>query len=214
MQLCQLVNSPAVKLLYDIYHMQIMEGDLIRTIQQNHEWFGHYHTAGNPGRGQPDESQEIYYPAVYRAIAATGADRIVSHEFLPAGDPMAALDNGKKIKPDCHVGMTEQLLHGADIGAALQEVRRERMPQRVWGHRLCQPALSAHRFTNFCTPLGSTWCRRSTRAQGSTDRPSEGNSQNHAHSLAAPTYFTDRASGINIPSRSSFRSLSHLAFAS
>ena len=92
-RLCQLVNSPAVKLLYDIYHMQIMEGDLIRTIQQNHEWFGHYHTAGNPGRGQPDEGQEINYPAVYRAIAATGADRIVSHEFLPAGDPLVALEN-------------------------------------------------------------------------------------------------------------------------
>ena len=92
MRLCQLVNSPAVKLLYDIYHMQIMEGDLIRTIGQNHEWFGHYHTAGNPGRGQPDESQEIYYPAVYRAIAATGADRIVSHEFVPDGDPLAALE--------------------------------------------------------------------------------------------------------------------------
>ena len=56
-QVCQMVNSPNVKLLYDIYHMQIMEGDIIRTIQGNHQWFGHYHTAGNPGRNNIDETQ-------------------------------------------------------------------------------------------------------------------------------------------------------------
>ena len=91
-ELCRRVGSPAVKLLYDIYHMQIMEGDLIRTIRDRHEFFAHYHTAGNPGRGEPDELQEIYYPAVYRAIAATGYDGFISHEFLPKGDPLVALE--------------------------------------------------------------------------------------------------------------------------
>ena len=90
-RLCQAVGSPAVKLLYDIYHMQIMEGDIIRTIQEHHAWFCHYHTAGNPGRGQPDATQEINYPAIYQAIAATGDNRIVAHEFLPAADPLDAL---------------------------------------------------------------------------------------------------------------------------
>jgi len=85
------VNSPALKLLYDIYHMQVMEGDLIRTIEAHHPHFAHYHTAGNPGRGQPDDTQEIHYPAIYRAIARTGADPIVSHEFVPSADPLAAL---------------------------------------------------------------------------------------------------------------------------
>ena len=64
-KLCRQVNSPAFKLLYDIYHMQVMEGDIIRTIKAEHESFGHYHTAGNPGRGQPDETQELNYPAIY-----------------------------------------------------------------------------------------------------------------------------------------------------
>ena len=91
-ELCRRVGSPAVKLLYDIYHMQIMEGDLIRTIREGHEFFGHYHTAGNPDRGQPDETQEIFYPAVYRAIAATGYAGILAHEFVPKGDPLAALE--------------------------------------------------------------------------------------------------------------------------
>jgi hydroxypyruvate isomerase len=90
-KLCRDVNSPAVKLLYDIYHMQIMEGDIIRTIQAHHAAFAHYHTAGNPGRGQPDATQEIYYPAIYRAIAATGYTGYVSHEFLPAIPPLEAL---------------------------------------------------------------------------------------------------------------------------
>jgi len=90
-ELCRRVNSPAVKLLYDIYHMQIMEGDIIRTIQANHGYFAHYHTAGNPRRGQPDAMQEISYPAIYRAIAQTGYSGIVSHEFLPVGNPLDAL---------------------------------------------------------------------------------------------------------------------------
>lgn len=90
-QLCERVNSPAVKLLYDIYHMQVMEGDIIRTIQEHHRHFAHYHTAGNPGRGQPDTTQELNYPAIYRAIAQTGYTGFVSHEFLPSGDPLEAL---------------------------------------------------------------------------------------------------------------------------
>jgi hydroxypyruvate isomerase len=91
-ELCRRVGSPAVKLLYDIYHMQIMEGDLIRTIRDGHTYFAHYHTAGNPGRGQPDETQEINYPAVYRAIAATSYSGFIGHEFIPKGDPLEALE--------------------------------------------------------------------------------------------------------------------------
>ncbi|MDR1191465.1 MAG: TIM barrel protein [Verrucomicrobiales bacterium] len=89
--LCEQVNSPAVKLLYDIYHMQVMEGDVIRTIQTRHRHFAHYHTAGNPGRGQPDENQELNYPAIYRAIAATGYTGYLGHEFIPRLDAGTAL---------------------------------------------------------------------------------------------------------------------------
>ena len=85
------VNSPNVKLLYDIYHMQIMEGDLIRTIRDNIEHIAHFHTAGNPGRKNLDQDQEIYYPAVGRVIREMGYDRWVGHEFSPKGDVVAAL---------------------------------------------------------------------------------------------------------------------------
>jgi len=88
---CQRVGSPRVKVLYDIYHMQIMEGDLIRTIQTFHPLIGHYHTAGNPGRHDLDANQEINYPAVLRAIGATGYSGYVVHEYLPQGEPVAAL---------------------------------------------------------------------------------------------------------------------------
>jgi hydroxypyruvate isomerase len=90
-RLCQRVGSPAVALLYDIYHMQIMEGDLIRTIGRHHAHFAHYHTAGNPGRGPLTADQEINYPAVYRAIAATGYQGLIGHEFLPRTDPLLDL---------------------------------------------------------------------------------------------------------------------------
>jgi len=86
------VNSPNVKLLYDIYHMQIMEGDLCRTITDNIASIGHFHTAGNPGRKDCDDTQEIYYPAVIRAINETGYNRYVAHEFTPKGDKIAALE--------------------------------------------------------------------------------------------------------------------------
>jgi hydroxypyruvate isomerase len=88
---CEMVDSPNVKLLYDIYHMQIMEGDIIRTIQTCHPLFGHYHTAGNPGRNELDETQELNYPAILRAIQATGYDGYIGQEFVPRGDPYAAL---------------------------------------------------------------------------------------------------------------------------
>jgi hydroxypyruvate isomerase len=85
------VDSPNVKLLYDIYHMQIMEGDIIRTIRQNIQYFGHMHTAGNPERRDLDDTQELNYPAIMRAIAETGYDLYVGHEFTPRGDRLAAL---------------------------------------------------------------------------------------------------------------------------
>lgn len=89
----QEVGSPNVRVLYDIYHAQIMEGDLIRTIQTHGAaCFGHYHTAGNPGRHDLDDEQEIYYPAVVRAIAETGYDGYIGHEFSPKDDPLAALE--------------------------------------------------------------------------------------------------------------------------
>jgi hydroxypyruvate isomerase len=90
-RLCERVGSPAVALLYDIYHMQIMEGDLIRTIGEHHRHFAHYHTAGNPGRGPMDNTQEINYPPIYQAIAATGYTGYIGHEFIPRGDPIQNL---------------------------------------------------------------------------------------------------------------------------
>ena len=90
-EVCQRVNSSHVKLLYDIYHMQIMEGDIIRNIRDNHQYIGHYHTAGNPGRNDLDDQQEIYYPPIFQAIADTGYDGFVGHEFTPKGDWKAAL---------------------------------------------------------------------------------------------------------------------------
>ncbi len=90
-QVCEAVGSPRCKLLYDIYHMQIMEGDLIRTIRKHIRHIGHFHTAGNPGRRDLDAAQEISYPAVMRAIAETGYTGFVGHEFTPKGDWAAAL---------------------------------------------------------------------------------------------------------------------------
>lgn len=90
-KLCQAVDSPRCLLLYDIYHMQIMEGDLIRTIRENIRYIGHFHTAGNPGRRNLDNEQEIYYPAVMRAIAESGYTGYVGHEFSPKGDWLAGL---------------------------------------------------------------------------------------------------------------------------
>ena len=87
----QEVNSPNVKLLYDIYHMQIMEGDLIATIRQNIQWIAHFHTGGVPGRHELNGSQEVQWDGVMRAIADSGFRGYVAHEFIPTGDPMASL---------------------------------------------------------------------------------------------------------------------------
>ncbi|HKH73397.1 MAG TPA: TIM barrel protein [Vicinamibacterales bacterium] len=85
------VSSPRVKLLYDIYHMQIMEGDVIRTIRDNHQWIAHYHTGGVPGRNEIDGSQELNYPAIVRAITDTGFSGYMAHEFIPKRDPLTSL---------------------------------------------------------------------------------------------------------------------------
>lgn len=87
----QQVNSPNVKLLYDIYHMQIMEGDLIRTIQANARWIGHFHTGGVPGRHELNDRQEVEWAGVMRGILASGFQGYVAHEFLPTGDPLESL---------------------------------------------------------------------------------------------------------------------------
>ena len=94
---CDLVQSPRVKLLYDIYHMQIMEGDIIRTIRDNHFYFAHYHTAGNPGRRDMDDTQELYYPPIVKAISETGYTGYVGHEFIPKGDIVQALETAFKL---------------------------------------------------------------------------------------------------------------------
>jgi hydroxypyruvate isomerase len=85
------VNSPNVKLLYDIYHMQIMEGDLIATIRANIQWIGHFHTGGVPGRHELDSTQEVQWDGVMLAIATTGFRGYVAHEFLPLQDPLTSL---------------------------------------------------------------------------------------------------------------------------
>jgi hydroxypyruvate isomerase len=90
-EVVQAVNSPRVKLLYDIYHMQIMEGDLVRTIQKNIEWIGHFHTGGVPGRHELDGTQEVQWDGVMRGIAATNFSGYVAHEFMPAQDPLTSL---------------------------------------------------------------------------------------------------------------------------
>jgi len=88
---CQKVGSPRAKLLYDIYHMQIMEGDVIRNIRENIQWIGHFHTAGVPGRHDMDDTQELNYRGICAAIAETGYDLYVGHEFMPTGEPIEAL---------------------------------------------------------------------------------------------------------------------------
>jgi hydroxypyruvate isomerase len=90
-QVIKAVGSPRVKLLYDIYHMQIMEGDVIRTVRDNHEYIAHYHTGGVPGRHEIDDTQELNWPTVCKAIADTGFKGYVAHEFVPTRDPLKSL---------------------------------------------------------------------------------------------------------------------------
>ena len=100
-ELCKRTGSENFKLLYDIYHMQIDEGDVIRTIRDNHQYIGHYHTAGVPGRHEPDEKQELNYPAIMNAILATGFKDYVAQEFIPTAketkDKIAALKTAIKV---------------------------------------------------------------------------------------------------------------------
>ncbi|WP_084579209.1 hydroxypyruvate isomerase family protein [Sphingomonas azotifigens] len=91
------VNSPRVKLLYDIYHMQIMEGDLIATIRESLPWIGHFHTGGVPGRHNLDATQEVNWRAVARSIADLNFTGYVAHEFVPQGDPLTALAEAVRI---------------------------------------------------------------------------------------------------------------------
>jgi hydroxypyruvate isomerase len=95
--LCKLVGSERFKLLYDIYHMQIMEGDVIATIKKHHQYFAHYHTGGVPGRHEIDETQELYYPAIIKAIVATGYNGYLGQEFIPAREPLVSLAQAGKI---------------------------------------------------------------------------------------------------------------------
>lgn len=96
--LVNMVGSERFKLLYDIYHMQIMEGDVIATIKKHHEYFAHYHTGGVPGRHEIDETQELYWPAIMKAIVATGFKGYVAQEFIPArADMIASLAQGVEI---------------------------------------------------------------------------------------------------------------------
>lgn len=90
-ELVKRVGSDRFNLLYDIYHMQIMEGDIIRTIRDNYQYIGHYHTGGNPGRNEIDETQELNYPAIMRAIKETGFKGYVAQEFIPTRDPLTSL---------------------------------------------------------------------------------------------------------------------------
>jgi len=96
-EVCKKVGSERVKILYDIYHAQIMEGDIIRTIQTYKDYMGHYHTGGNPGRNEIDDTQELYYPAIMRAIVETGYKGYVAHEFIPKKDPLTSLAYAARI---------------------------------------------------------------------------------------------------------------------
>ena len=96
-ELVKRVNSPRFRLLYDIYHMQIMEGDVIRTIRDNFAHLGHFHTGGVPGRNEIDETQELNYPRIMQAIADLGYPGFVGQEFIPKRDPMTSLRQGIRI---------------------------------------------------------------------------------------------------------------------
>ena len=96
-EVCKRVGSDRVKILYDIYHAQIMEGDIIRTIQTYKDYIGHYHTGGNPGRNEIDDTQELCYPPIMRAIAETGFKGYVAHEFVPKRDPLESLTYATRI---------------------------------------------------------------------------------------------------------------------
>jgi hydroxypyruvate isomerase len=91
------VDSPRVKLLYDIYHMQIMEGDIIRTIRENIQYIAHFHTGGVPGRHELDDTQELNWRTIAKAIADANFQGFVAHEFVPTHDPMQSLEQAVKL---------------------------------------------------------------------------------------------------------------------
>ena len=96
--LAEMLDTDRFQLLYDIYHMQIMEGDIIATIKRHHEYIGHYHTGGVPGRHEINDSQEVYYPAIIKAIHETGFEGFVAQEFIPTyADKLSALEEGMRI---------------------------------------------------------------------------------------------------------------------
>ena len=97
-ELCDRISSEHFRLLYDIYHMQVMEGDVIATIRTHHQWFSHYHTGGAPGRNEIEETQELYYPAIMNAIIETGYKGFVAQEFIPTRkDKIASLRRAVEI---------------------------------------------------------------------------------------------------------------------
>src|SRR5437773_7643328 len=102
-ELARRIGSPNFKLLYDIYHMQIDEGDVIRTIRENHKYIGHYHTGGVPGRRIIDETQELYYPAIMKAIVETGFTDYVAQEFVPTGTNEEKIEQLKRAISICDV---------------------------------------------------------------------------------------------------------------
>ena len=95
--IAEALGSTRFKLLYDIYHMQIMEGDVVRTIETFHRYIGHYHTAGVPGRHELDATQELFYPRIAKAIAGTGFTGYVAHEFMPTSTGFATLQDAQRI---------------------------------------------------------------------------------------------------------------------
>ena len=102
-KLCKSLDSNNFKLLYDIYHMQVMEGDIIETIRKNHKYFGHFHTAGVPGRNEIDESQELFYPAIMEAIKQTGFNGYVAQEFIPLDKAKFGMNSLLKAVKTCDI---------------------------------------------------------------------------------------------------------------
>src|ERR1044071_967429 len=96
-EVCRRISSERIKILFDIYHVQIMEGDLITRIRQYHPYIGHYHTAGVPGRRELDDAQEINYPAVMKAIVETGYKAYVGQEFIPTRNKVVSLNEAVKL---------------------------------------------------------------------------------------------------------------------
>ena len=97
LEVCQRVGSPRMKMLFDIYHVQIMEGDVIVRLRECKDYIGHYHTAGGPGRAELDNRQELNYPGIMKAIAETGYKGYVGQEFIPTRDPLKSLNEAVRL---------------------------------------------------------------------------------------------------------------------